>query len=87
MGFGSLHALRTLPINMLKTDCSFILPSQHDPRVLQMVRPILQMAYDLGIETVVEGVETPERLALLQVEGCTAVQCYLLARPMTVRSL
>ena len=80
-GYSSLAHLRTLPIDRIKIDRSFVhgLVGNHSDRVI--VRCIIDLATNLGLGTVAEGVEDVATLELLQTMGCQAAQGYQLARP------
>ena len=81
-GFSSLSRLRSLPIEKLKIDRSFIveLPGTHS--AVAIVNSILELAQGLGLTAVAEGVETEEQRECLASLGCRAMQGYLFARPM-----
>jgi len=81
-GFASLSHISRLAVDRLKIDRSFVAGIGEDPRGGLIARTIIALARDLGMESVAEGVETPEQLAFLAAEGCDAVQGYLIARPM-----
>ncbi len=80
-GFSTLSWLQALPVDQIKIDRSFImgLPAEGTP--VALVRGVLALARELGIEVIAEGVEEPEQLALLRDLGCEMVQGYLLGRP------
>ena len=86
-GYSSLAYLRRFPFDKLKIDRAFIreLMSTSDARAI--VRTILQLARVLGMDTVAEGVEEPAQLEVLGHVGCSAIQGFLVARPMPVESL
>jgi len=84
-GFSSLDRLRQLPIKGLKIDRSFVTPLQQGDEV--MVRHIINLSRDLGLDTVAEGVETEEERRRLCEIGCPAMQGFLLARPMPASEL
>lgn len=84
-GFSSLDRLRQLPIKALKIDRSFVIPLGHGDDV--MVRHIVDLSRDLGLDTVAEGVEREEERSRLCAIGCNAMQGFLLARPMPEREL
>ncbi|MDO8106985.1 EAL domain-containing protein [Isoptericola sp. b441] len=77
-GYSSLALLRDLPVDVIKIDRSF---AQRLPDETAMVAFIVDLARTIGATTVVEGVETPEQLAVLAPLGCDAVQGFLLGRP------
>ena len=85
-GYSSLAALRELPVDQLKIDRSFLLDlSQTGSDV--MVAAIVGLAAALGLETVAEGIETPEQLAELRRLDCPVAQGYLFSRPLTPAAL
>jgi diguanylate cyclase len=81
-GYSSLSYLRELPVHALKIDRSFITDLTDDPDSEAIVRSIIELARNLRLETVAEGVEderVSERLVRL---GCDYAQGFALARPM-----
>lgn len=85
-GYSSLAYLSRLPINELKIDRCFVsqmCSSRHD---LSIVENTLKLARTLNLETVAEGVEDAETLALLQKLGCNRMQGYYFAKPMPMES-
>jgi EAL domain-containing protein (putative c-di-GMP-specific phosphodiesterase class I) len=81
-GYSSLSYLRRLPVHALKIDRSFISDLTHEPDSEAVVRSIIELARNLRLETVAEGVEDEtvcERLIRL---GCDLAQGFALARPM-----
>ena len=86
-GYSSLSYLRDLPVNILKIDRSFVSPlddENPDRGVMRdraVVRAIVELAHSLGLQTVGEGVETPEQLAVLGNLGCDFAQGFHLHRP------
>jgi len=84
-GYSSLAYLRNLPVNEIKIDRSFIpTPEQPDETI---VRAIVDLAHNLGLEVTAEGIETPEQLELLTRLGCTYGQGYLLGHPVSAYEL
>jgi diguanylate cyclase (GGDEF)-like protein len=81
-GYSSLAYLRALPVDELKLDRSFVTHLTTDDRSAAIVRSTLQLARDLGMEMVVEGVEDAAALASLRDWGCDLAQGYHIARPM-----
>jgi diguanylate cyclase (GGDEF)-like protein/PAS domain S-box-containing protein len=82
-GYSSLSQLRRFPINALKVDQSFIRGMTTDDDDLEIVRTIIALGHNLGLEVMAEGVETTEQLVQLRALGCETAQGYLFARPMT----
>jgi EAL domain-containing protein (putative c-di-GMP-specific phosphodiesterase class I) len=81
-GYSSLNMLSTMPIDVLKMDRVFIKNIGQDERDIQMVALILDIAKNLKIPVVAEGVETEEQLELLKSLGCEVVQGYYFSRPL-----
>ena len=80
-GYSSLALLNVLPLDVLKIDASLVRGAQRtqDFRIIQSA---IQIAHLLGLETVVEGVETLEALAHLAEMGCDVVQGYCYSKPL-----
>ena len=81
-GYSSLGYLQHYPFDRLKVDRSFVRPLGTDLGAHAITEAILAMARSLGLQVTAEGVETAEQLAILQGQGCGAVQGFLLKRPM-----
>lgn len=82
IGYSNLSQLTRLPMDELKIDRSLICDIGVSERSEAIIRAILSMAHAMGYRTIAEGIETSEQLAFLRALGCTAVQGYLLGRPM-----
>jgi diguanylate cyclase (GGDEF)-like protein/PAS domain S-box-containing protein len=81
-GYSSLAYLQKLAVHRLKIDRSFVAgmeSSQHDRLI---VKSTIDLAHQLGLEVIAEGIETQGQYALLQTMGCDVGQGYLIARPM-----
>jgi EAL domain-containing protein (putative c-di-GMP-specific phosphodiesterase class I) len=81
-GYSSLAYLKALPVDELKLDRSFVTHLTTDDRSAAIVRSTLQLARDLGMTMVAEGVEDAASLAALRSWGCDLAQGYHIARPM-----
>lgn len=81
-GHASITTIRRFSIERIKIDRSFITRIDADPEQQAMVAAILAMADRLGLDTLAEGVETPEERVMLAQLGCGYVQGYGLGRPM-----
>jgi diguanylate cyclase (GGDEF)-like protein/PAS domain S-box-containing protein len=81
VGYSSLGYLKRLPISVLKMDRSFIADVTDNPDAAALARGIIDLAGQLGIEVVAEGVETQAQASFLADSGCAFVQGYLFARP------
>ncbi len=81
-GYSSLARLRTLPIQVLKIDRSFIRDITTDPNDASIIAAIIAMAHNLQLKVIAEGVETPSQLKFLKSRDCEEVQGYLFSRPV-----
>jgi diguanylate cyclase (GGDEF)-like protein len=81
-GYSSLSYLRELPVHALKIDRSFITNLMDDPELEAIVRSIIELARNLRLETVAEGVEDERLCEQLIRLGCDYAQGFALARPM-----
>jgi diguanylate cyclase (GGDEF)-like protein len=81
-GYSSLSLLKTLPIDILKVDQSFIRDLGKEPGDTAIVAAIISMARALTLRVVAEGVETREQLDLLKSLGCDEYQGYLFSQPL-----
>jgi EAL domain-containing protein (putative c-di-GMP-specific phosphodiesterase class I) len=82
-GYSSLSYLRNFPIDTLKIDRSFVVDIGNEGGD-GIVKAILSLSNALGLRTVAEGVETVEQSRFLCKNGCTLIQGYLLAKPLTI---
>ena len=78
VGYTSLSHLATLPVDTLKIDRRFVATLMTDEKNQAIVRNVIQLAHDLGIVSLAEGVETPEVWSRLTDLGCDEIQGYLL---------
>ena len=81
-GYSSLNMLSEMPIDVLKMDRGFIRNIEHDEKNIQLVALILDIARNLKIPVVAEGVETEEQIRLLKELGCAIVQGYYFSKPL-----
>ena len=86
-GYSSLSYLRQLPARQLKIDRSFVADIEVRPDARAIVGAVIQLAHQLGLRVVAEGVETEGQRDILLVLQCDELQGYLLARPMAVEAL
>lgn len=82
IGFSCLASLDRLDVNCLKIDASFTRKLAPGARVVALCQAITAMAHALGLQVVVEGVETPAQLALLRAIGVDLLQGFLLSHPL-----
>jgi diguanylate cyclase (GGDEF)-like protein/PAS domain S-box-containing protein len=81
-GYSSLSYLQRLPVDILKIDRSFVAGVARSTEDSALARGILTLGQTLGLETVAEGIETAEQLAVLRELGCQLGQGYFFARPL-----
>jgi diguanylate cyclase (GGDEF)-like protein len=81
-GYSSLIHLKELPVETIKVDRSFVQGMMRNRRDELLVRSIVQLAHNLELTTVAEGVETEEALAALAAMSCHRVQGFLLSPPV-----
>lgn len=81
-GYSSLNLLRKLPIDVLKIDRSFLYEDAETGRTRAVLKGVVDMANDLGLTTVCEGVETQDQIAMLHELGCDVGQGYVYSRPL-----
>jgi EAL domain-containing protein (putative c-di-GMP-specific phosphodiesterase class I) len=81
-GYSSLAYLKRLPIDELKVDRSFVSNLVSDPSDAVIVRSTIELAHNLGLRTVAEGVEDAATLEHLADLGCELAQGYHLSRPL-----
>src|SRR6266536_4088187 len=81
-GYSSLTYLHRCPIDTLKIDRSFV--TRMDKENVEIVRTILMLAENLGMDAVAEGVETQEQMTLLRNLSCQSGQGFFFSKPMSV---
>ncbi|MBN2397701.1 MAG: EAL domain-containing protein [Deltaproteobacteria bacterium] len=80
-GYSSLSYLHHFPIDVLKIDRMFVQKLNGDPRKTGMVRSIMAMAHNRGMEVIAEGIETSSQLRCLKEMACEQGQGFFLSRP------
>lgn len=81
-GYSSVVQLLRLPFSELKIDKSFIMDMDHAHESKVVAKTLIDMAHNLGLSTVAEGVESKPALALLNTWNCEIAQGFLLSRPV-----
>lgn len=81
-GYSSLSALDRLPFDLIKIDRAFVAPVVENRRVQRIARAIIDLANDMNIAVLAEGVETEAQRQWLIANGCTRFQGFLFARPL-----
>lgn len=85
-GYSSLMLLKSMPIDILKLDKSFI-DDYDDPRGRSIIECVIEMAKRLKIKIIAEGVETEEQFRYLRDFECDMIQGYFFGKPMTFEQL
>ena len=86
-GYSSLSYLKSLPLDKIKIDKSFVQDLLDDDDDATIVRAIIQLGKSLGMQVIAEGVETPEQEAYIISEGCHEGQGYHYSKPLPAREL
>ncbi|MFQ5760864.1 MAG: EAL domain-containing protein, partial [Acidiferrobacterales bacterium] len=86
-GYSSLGYLKKLPISAVKIDRSFVIGMTEDEHNATIVRSSIDLAHNMGLKVVAEGVENADVVANLTNLGCDAAQGMFISRPMPVDEL
>ena len=86
-GYSSLSYLKSLPLDKIKIDKSFVQDLIDDDDDATIVRAIIQLGKSLGMQVIAEGVETLEQETYVISEGCHEGQGYLYSKPLGAREL
>ena len=86
-GYSSLNNLMVYDFDVLKIDMNFLRAFNTNKRSMVIIATIVNMAKELGIHTLAEGVETPEQYDFLRRIGCEKLQGYLFGKPAPIEDL
>lgn len=86
-GYSSLTSLHSLPLTKLKIDRSFVRNIEANAASYNIVRSLLTLSREMGLDTIVEGVETEAELAVIKALGGTLVQGYVFSKPVSDEKL
>ena len=86
-GYSSLAYLRNFPVNILKIDRKFIIDINHNRADQAIVTSIIELARNLRLSVVAEGIETYEQMEHLIGRGCYLMQGYYFAKPLTLKEM
>jgi EAL domain-containing protein (putative c-di-GMP-specific phosphodiesterase class I) len=81
-GYSSLAYLKKLPVRAVKIDKSFVMHMTEDQNDAQIVRSTIDLAHNLGMKVIAEGVENREIWECLRSLGCDEAQGYYMSRPL-----
>lgn len=85
VGYSSLNLIRDIPWDVLKIDKSFVPDTEDDSNISNvMFRHLISLAHDMGLECVVEGVETDEQLKIMRKNSCRIAQGFFFDHPLSV---
>lgn len=87
MGYSSLSLLKRLPIAIMKIDKSFIEDLNKDPNNAIIVKSSIQLAHNLGLKVIAEGVETAEQVDFLKQHDCDFAQGYYFTKALDFNKL
>ena len=82
-GYASLNYLRLLPLSTVKVDRSFVCDLRPDSGECTILEAIVRMSHGLGMEVVVEGIETPEQLDLVKEIGVDEIQGFYVSQALS----
>lgn len=81
-GYSSLNMIKEIPIDTLKIDKDFLSDEKESGRYQKVIRKVIELAEELGMSIICEGVEREEQADFLQSVGCMYAQGFLYAKPM-----
>ncbi len=86
-GYSSLNVLKDIPIDILKIDKGFLTRGLTEKKPKEIIKSITNMAHNINVRVVCEGVEFPQQIQFLEEIGCELVQGYLFGKPMPYEEL
>ena len=86
-GYSSLSYLSRLPVSELKIDRSFVAGMMRNEGDAKIVRATIDLAHDLGLSVIAEGIETRDAWERLMAMGCDVAQGYYMSRPLPAGEL
>jgi len=86
-GQSSLSAVRSLPLDRVKIDRSFVVELESDKSARAVMQTVIDLCHNLELQCIVEGVETEAQLEALREMRCYHIQGYLFARPMSAEDM
>ena len=86
-GYSSLNALKDYEFDVLKLDMDFIRGFKGSKKEKALINAVVNMAEDIGMKTLCEGVETMEQAEFLESANCGRLQGYLYGKPLSYEEL
>ncbi|MBT7445203.1 MAG: EAL domain-containing protein [Methylococcales bacterium] len=86
-GYSSLAYLKSLPVDELKIDKSFVMNMTENADDATIVKATIDLAHNLGLKVTAEGVSSPETLSLLKALGCDTAQGFTISKPLTSENI
>jgi len=86
-GYSSLQYLSLLPANYLKIDREFIMNLTNNPNNMTLVSTIINLAHNMGLKVIAEGVETEEQYKMLRLMRCDEAQGYFFSKPKSFEKI
>jgi EAL domain-containing protein (putative c-di-GMP-specific phosphodiesterase class I) len=86
-GYSSLRYLKDLEVDGLKVDMGFVQDMETDVKLAAIVRTIIALGSELGLDVVAEGIESQTQLDMLKAMGCRLGQGYFFSRPINAELL
>lgn len=86
-GYSSLDVLQTIPFDLIKFDMGFLRRLDEGEEGKIILTELMQMATELGVDTICEGVETEEQVRFLQEIGCSKLQGYYFSKPIPLEEV
>lgn len=83
-GYSSLNLLKDINLDLIKIDMQFLKDSERNMKAGLIIKNIINMSADLGIDTLTEGVETAKQFEKLYDMGCKLYQGYYFSKPVSV---
>lgn len=81
-GYSSFSYIKSLPVDTIKIDASFIRDIHHNQESQAIVKAIVTIAESLGMNVIAEGIELTDQVETLQINGCSHGQGYLFSKPL-----
>ena len=86
-GYSSFNALKDYSFDVLKLDMEFLKGFETNQKSKPLIKSVIDMAGQIGMRTLAEGVETEEQAKFLNSIGCEKLQGYLVSKPITYEDL